>query len=81
MKGSVSIRTIFNPDLFNYLGTLFIQHGLEHMDYLVGKDADIVFDDYCVYEMMKEIRKNPKTVRVCGNVCVDFQDKSSFGFW
>jgi chitin synthase len=80
VKRSEGIMTIFNQDLFDYLGNFFFQHGLEHIDYLVGMDADTVFDDYCVYEMIKEIRKNPKTVGVCGHVCVDFEDKP-FGFW
>jgi chitin synthase len=77
---SAGIRTIFNQDLFDYLGNFFVQHGLEHIDYLVGMDADTVFEDYCIYEMIKEIRKNPKTVGVCGHVCVDFED-TPFGFW
>ncbi|KAH7329527.1 chitin synthase [Stachybotrys elegans] len=77
---SQNIVTMFNNDVFEYIGNIFVQHGLENVDYLVGMDADTVFDDYCVYEMLKEIRKNPKLVGVCGHVCVDY-DGSNWGLW
>jgi chitin synthase len=77
---SAAIRTIFNPELFDYLGNYFIAHGLEEVDYLVGMDADTVFADDCIVEMVKAIRRDPKVVGVCGHVCVDFDNKP-FGFW
>jgi chitin synthase len=78
---SADIRTMFNPGLFDYLGNFFVNNGLNEVDYLVGMDADTVFDDYCIYEMVKAIRRaGPKVVGVCGHVCVDF-DGYNFGFW
>jgi chitin synthase len=77
---SHDVVTMFNNDVFEYIGNIFVQHGLEHVDYLVGMDADTVFDEYCVYEMLKEIRKNPKLVGVCGHVCVDY-DGNNWGPW
>ncbi len=71
---------MFNNGLFEYLGTALVQNGLENLSYLVGMDADTVFDENCVYEMLKEIRKDSKLVGVCGHVCVDFDDKN-FGLW
>ncbi|KPM35338.1 hypothetical protein AK830_g11236 [Neonectria ditissima] len=77
---SENIITMFNNELFEYLGNNFVQAGVENIDYLCGMDADTVFDDYCVWEMLREIRKNPKVVGVCGHVCVDY-DGHNWGWW
>ncbi|CRK38035.1 hypothetical protein BN1723_015284 [Verticillium longisporum] len=77
---SANVMTMFNNDLFEYIGNAFMQHGLEHIEYLVGMDADTVFDQFCIWEMIREIRKNPKLVGVCGHVCVDY-DGSNWGLW
>lgn len=77
---SENVVTMFSNDLFEYIGNIFVQHGLEDVDYLVGMDADTVFEENCVHEMLNEIRKNPKIVGVCGHVCVDFDGKN-FGPW
>ncbi|KAF7561603.1 hypothetical protein G7046_g2549 [Stylonectria norvegica] len=77
---SENLVTMFNNDLYEHIGNAFAQHGLDNIEYLVGMDADTVFDEYCVIEMLKEIRKNPKLVGVCGHVCVDF-DGRDFGLW
>lgn len=77
---SENIVTMFSNDLFEYIGNILVQHGLEDIDYLAGMDADTVFEENCIYEMLKEIRKNPKLVGVCGHVCVDF-DGNNFGPW
>ncbi|KAG5988916.1 hypothetical protein E4U54_004497, partial [Claviceps lovelessii] len=73
--------TIFNSELFGYLGHCLLRNGISDVDYLVGMDADTVFDDDCVAEMMSTMRQNAKLVGVCGHVCVDFADGPSFGFW
>ncbi|KAM5351097.1 hypothetical protein ACJ41O_003820 [Fusarium nematophilum] len=77
---SENVVTMFNNDLFEYIGNNFVQAGLDDVTYLCGMDADTVFDEFCVWEMMREIRKNPKLVGVCGHVCVDF-DGRNWGFW
>ncbi|CAM1505025.1 Fc.00g106620.m01.CDS01 [Cosmosporella sp. VM-42] len=77
---SENVVTMFNNELFEHIGNTFVQHGLDNIEYLVGMDADTVFDDYCIIEMLKEIRKNHKLVGVCGHVCVDFDGKN-FGLW
>lgn len=79
-KRSENILTMFNNDIYEYIGSILLQHGLDDIDYLVGMDADTVFDEFCVIEMLKEIRKNPKVVGVCGHVCVDF-DGNDWGLW
>jgi chitin synthase len=77
---SEHVVTMFNNDVFEYLGTAFVQNGIDNISYLVGMDADTVFEENCVSEMLKEIRKDPKLVGVCGHVCVDFDNKN-FGLW
>lgn len=77
---SANVLTMFNNDLFEYIGNAFTQSGLEHVEYLVGMDADTVFDSNCIWEMIREIRKNPKLVGVCGHVCVDYDGKN-WGLW
>ncbi|OAQ76688.1 chitin synthase [Purpureocillium lilacinum] len=77
---SENVVTMFNNGLFEHIGNIFIQHNLDNVDFLVGMDADTVFDDYCVIEMLHEIRKNPKRIGICGHVCVDYDGKN-FGLW
>lgn len=72
--------TMFNQELFDYIGSCFVNSGVNQVDYLCGMDADTVFDEYCVHEMLVEIRKNPKLVGVCGHVCVDY-DGNDWGPW
>ncbi|POR37525.1 Chitin synthase 8 [Tolypocladium paradoxum] len=77
---SENVVTMFNNELFEHLGNRLVQHGVDDVDYLVGMDADTVFDEHCVAEMLREIRRNPKVVGVCGHVCVDFAGRN-FGLW
>jgi chitin synthase len=79
-NGPGNVVTMFNRALFEYLGNCLLDHGLADVDYLVGMDADTVFDEHCVAEMVSAIRKDPKLVGVCGHVCVDF-DGRNFGPW
>lgn len=79
-KRAENAVTMFSNELFEYIGNSFVQSGLENVDYLVGMDADTVFEENCIREMVREIRKNPKLVGVCGHVCVDF-DGNNFGPW
>lgn len=72
---SENIVTMFNKDLYEYVGNSFVQFGVDTVDFLVGMDADTVFDKYCVREMLREIRQDPNLVGVCGHVCVDFDGK------
>ncbi|KAK1249669.1 hypothetical protein MKX08_009672 [Trichoderma sp. CBMAI-0020] len=72
---SENVLTMFNNDLYEYIGNSFVQFGVDTVDYLVGMDADTVFDKYCIREMLREIRQDPNIVGVCGHVCVDFDGK------
>ncbi|KAM3489893.1 hypothetical protein MY3957_006836 [Beauveria namnaoensis] len=74
--------TMFHNDLFAHLGTALLQRGLCAVDYLVGMDADTVFDRRCVWEMLQAMRAaDPRVVvGVCGHVCVDFGARR-FGLW
>ncbi|QPH02639.1 hypothetical protein C2857_006853 [Epichloe festucae Fl1] len=78
------VVTMFNGELFGHLGGCLVRNGLADVDYLVGMDADTVFDEFCVAEMVATIRENPRLVGVCGHVCVDFDGGGgggNFGFW
>ncbi|OPB39168.1 Fungal chitin synthase [Trichoderma guizhouense] len=74
-RRSANMVTMFNKTLYDYIGTIFVQHGMDTVDYLVGMDADTVFDEFCIIEMLREIRSNDRLVGVCGHVCVDFDGK------
>ncbi|KAF0638852.1 hypothetical protein FPSE5266_00164 [Fusarium pseudograminearum] len=44
---------------------------VNYVDHLIGMDADTVFQNNCIFELLKE-SKYPNTVGVCGYVAVDF---------
>ncbi|OAR00843.1 hypothetical protein LLEC1_07629 [Akanthomyces lecanii] len=67
LRSSDNVVTMFNNELFTHLGSALVQRGLFTVDYLVGMDADTVFDRLCVWEMLRAIRRNPKLVGVCGH--------------
>ncbi|KAI6762462.1 hypothetical protein HG530_008442 [Fusarium avenaceum] len=48
-------------------------------DHLIGMDADTVFEEKCVTELLKE-SYYPNTVGVCGYVAVDFKD-GNWNLW
>ncbi|KAH6701108.1 chitin synthase [Verticillium dahliae] len=78
---SADISTMFNPDLFDYMGSILTDNGLDTIDYLCGMDGDTVFDDDCVYELIKALRRGgPDVVGVCGAVLVKFDEKP-WGWW
>ncbi|KAM4057281.1 chitin synthase domain-containing protein [Hirsutella rhossiliensis] len=72
--------TMFSNELFDYVCQTLVQNGVDQVDYLVGMDADTVFDEHCVAEMMRAIRRRPQLVGVCGHVCVDYAGRN-FGLW
>ncbi|KAJ9240907.1 CAZyme family GT2 [Paecilomyces variotii] len=69
-------ETIFSPRFFGFMASFLKEAGIDNVDHLVGMDADTVFDDYCISELLKESRY-PHTVGVCGYVAVDWKD----GHW
>ncbi|KAL8293850.1 hypothetical protein RB597_007642 [Gaeumannomyces tritici] len=78
---SESVDTMFNQEVFNYLGSILTDHGLHHVDYLCGMDGDTMFDEDCIFEMIKEMRRGgPNVVGVCGAVLVKFDEKP-WGWW
>ncbi|KAF4497831.1 chitin synthase [Fusarium agapanthi] len=52
---------------------------VNQVDHLIGMDADTVFDQGCISELLKE-SKYPNTVGVCGYVAVDFKD-GNWNLW
>lgn len=66
-------ETIFSPKFFGFMASFLKESGIDNVDHLVGMDADTVFDDYCISELLKESRY-PHTVGVCGYVAVDWKD-------
>jgi len=79
-RRSENTETIFNKELFDHMGTLLLQAGMEKVDLLAGMDADTVFNEYCVHEMLEVLRDDPKLVASCGHVCVDY-DGRPWGIW
>jgi chitin synthase len=71
---------IFSLEFFNEMSSFLINDaGISYVDFLVGMDADTVFDDACVQELIREARY-PETIGVCGYVGVDYT-RSRFGNW
>ncbi|CAO2658410.1 Nn.00g061330.m01.CDS01 [Neocucurbitaria sp. VM-36] len=73
-------HTIFLPEFFEDMCSYLSQDAnMDSCEHIIGMDADTVFADDCVYEMLQESRY-PHTVGVCGYVAVDYKD-SSFNIW
>jgi chitin synthase len=53
--------------------------GMDEVVHLIGMDADTVFDDDCIYELLEQSRY-AHTVGVCGYVAVDWKD-SNWNLW
>ena len=53
--------------------------GLDHVDHLIGMDADTVFAPDCISQLLRE-STYPHTVGVCGYVAVDFSG-GSWNLW
>lgn len=70
-------RCIFSPTFFAEMA-YFLENdaAIENVDILIGMDADTVFADDCVENLLEESRYK-HTVGVCGYVAVDF----SSGNW
>ncbi|GAD96190.1 hypothetical protein MYCGRDRAFT_51574 [Paecilomyces variotii No. 5] len=69
-------ETVFSPRFFGFMASFLKESGIDNVDHLVGMDADTVFEDNCIAELLKESRY-PHTVGVCGYVAVDWKD----GHW
>ncbi|KAE8371048.1 chitin synthase-domain-containing protein [Aspergillus bertholletiae] len=68
-------ETIFASTFFSHLAAFIKESGMDAVDHLIGMDADTVFDDHCISELLRGSRyKN--TVGVCGYVAVDWKDNS-----
>lgn len=67
-------KVIFRPPFFKHMcHWLLVEAGINHCEYLIGMDADTVFDPTCIEELVKESHY-ANTVGVCGYVAVDFKD-------
>jgi len=63
---------IFMPEFFGHMCSFLTKTaGIHQVEYLIGMDADTVFDDHCVSYLLKESRYK-HTVGVCGYVALDF---------
>lgn len=71
---------IFSQQFFDSFSSWLGQDvGMNHVDHLIGMDADTVFDRTCIRELLKE-SKYANTVGVCGYVAVDFSG-GSWNLW
>lgn len=68
-------RHIFSQNLFGAM-VGWLEAGMHRVDHLVGMDADTVFAEDCIAELLRESRY-ANTVGVCGYVVVDFSRGSS----
>ncbi|GME48652.1 putative glycosyltransferase family 2 protein [Neofusicoccum parvum] len=73
-------ESIFKPEFFAEMATFLAGAGMDHVDDLIGMDADTVFEDICVSELLKQARL-PNTLGVCGLVAVDFKGEKWGGLW
>ncbi|SMR64450.1 unnamed protein product [Zymoseptoria tritici ST99CH_3D1] len=72
--------TIMNQEYFDTMASWMLQDaGIEHVDDLIGMDADTVFADECAYELVQTSRFKG-TMGVAGYVAVDWKNKL-WGFW
>ncbi|EWZ85300.1 hypothetical protein BFJ70_g590 [Fusarium oxysporum] len=73
-------ESIFSRELLDSM-TSWLENEvkMDNVDHLIGMDADTVFEDKCVTELLKE-SYYPNTVGVCGYVAVDFKD-GNWNLW
>ncbi|RMZ42118.1 hypothetical protein AFCA_006821 [Aspergillus flavus] len=69
-------ETIFTSTFFVHMASFIKESGIDYIDNLIGMDADTVFDDHCISELLRCSRYED-TVGVCGYVAVDWKDN----FW
>ncbi|KAH9877748.1 hypothetical protein J1614_002965 [Plenodomus biglobosus] len=67
-------QTIFSNEFFGEMACFSIDNcGIGNFDQIVGMDADSVFDPWCIWYLLDEMRY-PNCYGVCGVVWVDFKD-------
>ncbi|KAK0609252.1 Chitin synthase D [Lasiodiplodia hormozganensis] len=71
-KPQMLFRPAFFAEMAMFLGE---DAGIDHVSHLVGMDADTVFADDCISELLKQSHY-PNTVGVCGYVAVDFKSRN-----
>ncbi|KAK5089666.1 hypothetical protein LTR24_006034 [Lithohypha guttulata] len=64
-------KVIFSSEFFAHMAKFLLEAQFDRVDQLVGMDADTVFDERCIWNLLNESRY-PNTVGVCGYVAVDF---------
>ncbi|KAJ5726595.1 chitin synthase-domain-containing protein [Penicillium malachiteum] len=72
-------ETVFTSVFFAHMASFIHEAGIEHVDHLIGMDADTVFDDDCIAELLLQSRFD-HVVGVCGYVAVDWKD-GNFNPW
>lgn len=72
-------ETIFTSTFFAHMASFINDSGIDHVDHLIGMDADTVFDDDCINELLLQSRFD-HVVGVCGYVAVDWKD-GNFNPW
>jgi chitin synthase len=68
-------KVIFAPAFFAEMASFLIKAEINDVTHLIGMDADTVFDEACISELLKESHY-PNTVGVCGYVAVDFKERN-----
>jgi len=66
-------KVIFSSEFFAHMTKFLLEAQFDRVDQLIGMDADTVFDERCIWNLLKESRY-PNTVGVCGYVAVDFTE-------
>lgn len=65
-------KVIFRPEFFLAMTNFLVKDaGMNHVELLIGMDADTVFAHDCITNLLEESHY-PDTVGVCGYVAVDF---------
>jgi chitin synthase len=72
-------ETVFSSPFFAHMVSFIKKAGMDRVDHLIGMDADTVFDDDCINELLLQSRFD-HVVGVCGYVAVDWKD-GNFNPW
>jgi hypothetical protein len=64
---------MINPNLLNLFTDLMRTYGINKVDFVIGVDADTVFESDCSIELLCEISRKPNILATSGLVKVSFQ--------
>ncbi|KAK8209123.1 hypothetical protein M8818_003818 [Zalaria obscura] len=73
-------RHSFSPEFYDFCRTWGEINDFEKFDYLVGTDADTLFEKGCIAELYRQTLMDPNCVGTCGLIKVGFRT-GKWSFW